>query len=350
MKIHEITLGAGIERRFRGPRKPWPIHIDFHDLEDLLKNSTKDKKKLGRRLDKILRGPHKNPTGDLKKSIGDIIDHDPHVLTEGGAMPGVGPIHISEIEPTLRKLESDLGVDLRNNALGSVGKKTFSGDIDVALEMADEDIPEFIKRVQMSDIVDEAKQSILVVISRVEIQNYNPELQTDKPRTGYVQVDFMIDKDPNWLKTFYHSPHQDDSKYKGAHRNITVGALSQYVDRVESDEKTEDGRPLWVERYMFSSKKGLVRIKRTPVPKKNGQGYTKQYKNEIIDGPWKTGDEIAQKLNLDDAKNLDSFETVFAAIEKNHGSQIASAVAKSLAKDKSIQAFGIPSELDSYLK
>ena len=50
-------------------------------------------------------------------------------------MPGVGAIHIDEIEPTLDALEKKLGIDLKNNVLGSVGKREFSGDIDVALEI-----------------------------------------------------------------------------------------------------------------------------------------------------------------------------------------------------------------------
>jgi len=56
-------------------------------------------------------------------------------LTEGGSMPGVGAIHIDEINPTLIPLEKELGIDLRNNTLGSVGKREFSGDIDVALKI-----------------------------------------------------------------------------------------------------------------------------------------------------------------------------------------------------------------------
>lgn len=270
-------------------------------------------------------------------------------LEESGAMDGVGAIHISEINPTLARLERDLGVDLKNNVLGSVGKKEWSGDIDVAMTIPDSEIPSFIAHVAKSGIVDEVKKGPLVVISRVEIQNYNPELETDKKRTGYVQVDFMIDEDTDWLKTFYHSPSDKESKYKGAHRNIAIGAFSQYVDPVASKETTEDGRPLEVERYMFSSKKGLVRVIRRPVPKKNGQGYTKAWSNEVVDGPWKTGDEIAAKLRLGTAADLNSFETVFSAIEKNHGEKIAAKVAASLARDKSIQGFGIPDEAQKYL-
>ena len=35
------------------------------------------------------------------------------IISEGGAMPGVGPIHISEIEPTLTALEKVLKIDLK---------------------------------------------------------------------------------------------------------------------------------------------------------------------------------------------------------------------------------------------
>jgi hypothetical protein len=270
-------------------------------------------------------------------------------LEESGSMDGVGAIHISEIKPTLMRLEKELGVDLQNNTLGSVGKKQFSGDIDVAMHIPDDQIPAFIERLARSSIVEEARRGPLVVISRVQIQNYNPDLETDKKRTGFVQVDFMIDEDPAWLKTFYHAPSDKESKYKGAHRNIVIGALSQYVDRVESDGKVADGRPEWTERYMYSSKKGLVRIRRTPTPKKNGDGHTKQNDNEIIDGPWKTGDEIAKKLKLGNTATLNSFESIFAAIEKNLGPKIAVRVAKDVAADKAVQDLGVPDEIKKYL-
>ena len=65
-------------------------------------------------------------------------------ISEGGAMDGVGPIHIDEIEPTLDSLEKVLKIDLKNNVLGSVGKRTLSGEIDVALQVEPDQIPEFI--------------------------------------------------------------------------------------------------------------------------------------------------------------------------------------------------------------
>ena len=87
---------------------------------------------------------------------------------EGGAMPGVGAIHIDEIEPTLDSLEKVLGIDLKNNTLGSVGKKEFSGDIDIALEISPDDIPAFVEKLQnIPEVLDIAKSS--VIMTKVKI-------------------------------------------------------------------------------------------------------------------------------------------------------------------------------------
>ncbi len=301
------------------------------------------------KVEDILSGGHKRRSrrGPRKGRIKGI-ELAPIKLREGGHMDGVGAIHIDEIKPTLQKLERDLGIDLQNNVLGSVGKKEFSGDIDVAIHIKPEDFEKFKSQVEKSPIVDDTVKGPLVLMSRVQIQNYDPELSTDKKRTGYVQVDYMMDEDPEWLKTFYHAPSEKESRYKGAHRNIAIGALSQFVDREEGSEKTPDGRPVEVERYMFSSTKGLVRVRRRLKPRKDGKGYTKAWENEVIGGPWKTGDEIAEKLGLGTAKDLNSFETIFSAIKKNHP-RLVKPFAQAIAADKTIQDMGVPDEIKEYL-
>ena len=50
-------------------------------------------------------------------------------------MPWVGTTSLMRLSPFLASLEKKLGIDLRNYVLGSVGKKQFSGDIDVALDL-----------------------------------------------------------------------------------------------------------------------------------------------------------------------------------------------------------------------
>jgi len=265
------------------------------------------------------------------------------ILNEGGSMPGVGPIHISEIEPTLDALEKVLKIDLKNNVLGSVGKKEFSGDIDVALEIDPDSIPAFIENLKKTpEIMDIAKSS--VIMTKVKIVDYDAEKQTTKPRTGYVQIDFMPG-DPGWMKTYYHSPSDKESKYKGVFRNIMIATIAAVYDRKDSEEQIDDGRPVESERWMWSPADGLVRIKRTPVPKANGDGYTKKNKNEIIDKPLKNADAIAKALGLDGAKDLNSFESLLAAVEKNYPADIAQKIKDNFAENGQVKDIGVPDEL-----
>ena len=265
------------------------------------------------------------------------------MLNEGGAMPGVGPIHISEIEPTLSALEKVLKIDLKNNVLGSVGKKEFSGDIDVALAIDPDSIPAFIENLKKTpEIMDIAKSS--VIMTKVKIVDYDESKQTTKPRTGYVQVDFMPG-DPGWMKTYYHSPSEKESKYKGVFRNIMIATIAAVYERNDSEEKIEDGRPVESERWLWSLTDGLVRVKRTPVPKAKGDGYTKKNKNEIIQKPIKDADGIAKALGLGGAKDLNSFETLLAAVEKNYPAEMVQKIKDSFADNRQVQDIGVPDEL-----
>jgi hypothetical protein len=265
------------------------------------------------------------------------------IIQEGGAMPGVGPIHISEIEPTLKALEKVLGIDLVNNTLGSVGKKQFSGDIDVALDIAPDKIPEFMEKLRKTpEVMDIAKSS--VIMTKVKIQNYDASQTTTKPRTGYVQVDFMPGE-PGWMKTYYHSPSETESKYKGVFRNILISTIAALLDKKESTEKTDDGRPLSAERFLWSPSDGLVRVLRKPVPKKTGTGYTQKNTNEIIDGPWRNAEEIAGVLKLNGASDLNSYETLKAAMEKNYPAELVSKILTSFADNSVVKDIGVPEDL-----
>lgn len=266
------------------------------------------------------------------------------IITEGGAMSGVGAIHIDEIEPTLDSLEKILGIDLKNNTLGSVGKKEFSGDIDIALEIKPENIPAFVEKLKnIPEVLDLAKSS--VIMTKVKIANYDPKKQVEgKPRTGYVQVDFMPG-DPGWLKTYYHAPHEKDSKYKGVFRNILISSIAAHLDRKESNEKLSDGRAMKAERYMWSPSDGLVRIVRTPVPNKKGDGYTKKNDNKIIAGPYKNPDEIAKILNLGSADDLYSYETLRAAMDKHYPQELVQAIMKDFADNDVVKDIGLPTDI-----
>ena len=272
----------------------------------------------------------------------------PEILSEGGSMPGVGAIHIDEINPTLIPLEKELGIDLRNNALGSVGKREFSGDIDVALKIDADKIPEFVERLKKSSqVLDIAKSS--VIMTKVKIMDFDENRDDGRPRTGFVQIDFMPG-DPDWLKTYYHSPNEKDSQYKGVYRNIMIASIAGTKNIEDSEDKIEDGRPLQSKRFMFSPRDGLVRVLRRPVPKASGVGYTKKNNNKIIGGPWKTADEIAKNLGLDNGEDLYSYETLVKAIKKNLSSEEQRDIFMAFTNNGTIQGMGIPPDIQEYSK
>ena len=265
-------------------------------------------------------------------------------LSEGGAMPGVGAIHIDEIEPTLKLLQSKLGIDLENNVLGSVGKREYSGDIDVALNVPAEDIPAFVEKLKaMPEVLELAKSS--VIMTKIKIEKFDKSKSDGRPRTGFVQVDFMPG-DPGWMKTFYHSPSESESKYKGVYRNIMISTIAAVYQRKDSDEKIDDGRSSKSERWMWSPTDGLIRIRRTPVLRKDGKGYTAKNNNEKIADPIKTPREIASALGLDGPKDLNSFESLWNAVKKNYSAEQVEKVRKGFENNKVIIDAGIPPELN----
>ena len=270
------------------------------------------------------------------------------ILAEGGSMPGVGAIHIDEINPTLIPLEKELGIDLRNNALGSVGKREFSGDIDVALKIDADKIPEFVERLKKSSqVLDIAKSS--VIMTKVKIMDFDENREDGRPRTGFVQIDFMPG-DPDWLKTYYHSPNEKDSQYKGVYRNIMIASIAGTKNIEDSEDKIEDGRPLQSKRFMFSPRDGLVRVLRRPVPKKTGDGYTKKNNNKIIAGPWKSADDIAKNLGLDNGEDLYSYETLVKVIKKNLSPEDQKNIFTAFTNNGTIQGMGIPPDIQEYSK
>ena len=313
MKISEIILSQGIERRFRGPRKPRLKQKGFHKRMSSLLDST--------------------------------------TISEGGAMPGVGIIHHSEIKPTLLKLEKELGIPLIKNALGSVGKKEFSGDIDIAVKLDKDQIADFAERLESAPSIQEIKKSS-VFMTVVDIVNYDPDKQLDgKTRTGKVQIDFMPG-DVDFMKNYYHSPHSKEmsqdgrsSNYKGIHRNIMIASIAGAIGVKASKDTTSDGRPLEMERWMFSPTDGMVRVIRRPVEKKSGIGHTKANKNETIKGPFKDPKDWAKILKLDSADDLYSFESLYAAVKKNYPEELAQKIFKDFKSNPSIQGAGVPTEL-----
>ena len=275
-------------------------------------------------------------------------------LSESGSAPGVGYIHRDEIEATLAPISKFVGVNLMKQALGSVGKKQFSGDIDVAINIPPTEWDDFQNKLDSNPLFSYVEKTS-VYITKIKIQNYDPnrpyinprtkeEEPAPQPRTGFVQLDFMPG-DPGWLKTYYHSPSEEESEYKGVFRNILLSTIAAFYDRQASDEQIADGRPVSVERWMWSGSDGLVRIRRVPKPKAKGDGYTKANINTIIGKGIKDAPGIAKALGLDGPEDLNSYESLKAAIEKNYPKELQDKIFQSFKDNRQVQDVGVPKDL-----
>jgi len=128
-----------------------------------------------------------------------------------------------------------------------------------------------------------------------------------------------------------------------------IATISAVLDRKDSEETIDDGRPVESERWMWSPSDGLVRVKRTPVPKSNGQGYTKKNNNEIITSI-KDAPGIAKALRLDSPQDLNSYESLKAAIEKNYDAVTVDSILNSFVKNRQVQDIGVPDDLADRLE
>lgn len=155
-----------------------------------------------------------------------------HMLHEGGNIfktpqgtSATTKIHKVDIVPTLRLLEPVLGIPLVDAILGSAGKKAQSGDIDISVdpEQISKDevirkLKQWVRQVHQQEGDAWVKKSGISVHFKMPIRN--------DPAKGYVQIDFMFDPDPNWMKFSMYSAG-DASSYSGADRNMLMSSIAK---------------------------------------------------------------------------------------------------------------------------
>lgn len=276
-------------------------------------------------------------------------------LVEGGnAFAGVGTIHIDEIGPTLGKIQQQTKLsDVESRVLGSVGKKEYSGDMDIAVEpKSPEELATFIASLEAAYGKDNVRKVGPLVTTKVPIEKYNPENNARPARTGYVQVDYMFGN-PEWLKTYYHSPRDSESKFKGAHRNLAIAAVVRHLDTKESSERDGFDRPVETERWIFSPKDGLIRVKRTS-RKGRGDKWIKGQKTEKLSDPIHDADEIAKVMFRSKAgkEALNSLESIMTGVTLAYTPEEQKNIFATMAanfKDTGLTNYEFPEEIGQYL-
>ncbi len=209
----------------------------------------------------------------------------PTELVEGGNVfktksgePHTRRIQLSEIPETLEFLEKVAGVPTHNMTLGSVGKKSTSGDLDIVVDSKDitkEELSNRLKSWATSQGLDPNE----FVQPKGEVHFLTP-IKGD-PTHGYVQTDFFFHEDPNWMLFSMSSPG-DASQHTGAERNQLMSSIAK------------------AQGLKYSWQRGLLRREDDAVISKDP-------------------DEIAQKLlgQRFTQTSLDSVESIQQAIKSN---------------------------------
>jgi hypothetical protein len=274
----------------------------------------------------------------------------------GNAFPNMGAISIDEIHPTLEYIYNKLDINYRTEVLGSVGKKPFSGDIDIAVEVPEEQQGDFVKLIRNTFGFNNVKKIGKLCSTFTDIQEYDPTISCDRPRTGIIQVDFIMG-DVDWLKFFYHSPNQ--SIMKGAHRNIAISTLAGFTDRVADPYLDGFDRPIYVKRWKWSPISGLLQVeRRSRRAIDTGKWLKKQDERVLSKSYWKPED--AKRILFKDKLNLsyfDSCESVIEATKKLYDGEYCESIFKQMAHDLHYnhnvgreKHWIYPPEVDKYIK
>ena len=146
------------------------------------------------------------------------------VFKDAQGQPRTQRIDLKDIPSTLAFLEKVSGLPVKDNTLGSVGKKKSSGDLDVAVDSTQISKDELVHK--LSEWVQSQGQDPKSWIKKSGISvHFLTPIRGDDSR-GYVQTDFMFDPDIEWIKFGMYSAG-DASKYSGADRNLLMSSIAK---------------------------------------------------------------------------------------------------------------------------
>lgn len=129
----------------------------------------------------------------------------------------------ADVLPTIKWLETITGLELTDNLLGTTGKNTTSGDLDVAIDANAVNKNEFAAKLE-SYITDQGGNPKEWVKKSGVSVHFKTPIKGDEAN-GFVQADFMFGE-PDWMK-FSMQGAAEGSDYKGAHRHILLASIAK---------------------------------------------------------------------------------------------------------------------------
>lgn len=258
---------------------------------------------------------------------------------QGGSVENAGMIHVDDILSTLSPIQYELNLNLSDNLLGSAGKRLFSGDIDVAINNTI-DKEKLIYSLKNSDNVFSVRGKS-PISTLVKINSKDTSVYKNVPYTGYVQLDFIFGN-PKWLKVYYHSPSETESKYKGTYRNILMSSICANLNKRENiiDDKFK-----YISRYKWSPVNGLTRVIRIHEYDKNRKVYKKKHTDYTVSPEYMNENEIVNVLGIGSPKSLDNFESLISDIRKSYDTKLVNTIIEDFTNSLYEKNMRIPEEI-----
>jgi len=151
----------------------------------------------------------------------------PVILSEGGNIfkgdLATGRINLADVVPTVKWLEKYTGLPLTDNMLGTTGRKSSSGDLDLGVDQSSISKDELVNR--LTKVAAAMKVDPKAVIKKSGISVHFRTPIAGDPKKGFVQSDFMFTDDLEWTK--FALSASGTSSYKGAHKHIVISSIAK---------------------------------------------------------------------------------------------------------------------------
>jgi len=193
--------------------------------------------------------------------LSEFFQHNARPIVEGGNVfkdqPATGRIQQADVIPTVQWLETITGLPLADHMLGTTGKKSSSGDLDLAVDESTMSKDALVAKLRNA-ISQLGLPPTSVKKSGVSVHFRAPIRGTGE--AGYVQTDFMFTDDLAWMR--YMMSADPSSEFSGVHRaqllasvakaqGYKVTARGGLVDR--STDQTVSKDPTAIAEILFGS-------------------------------------------------------------------------------------------------
>jgi len=148
-----------------------------------------------------------------------------NVFKDADGNPLTGRINQSDVAATVQWLEALTGLEFpRERWLGSTGRKSTSGDLDMAVDLSEISKEQLAAKLTQW-AVSHGQDPKAWVKKGGEVHLRTPI--NGNPQNGYVQTDFMFFPNLDWGQFYYGG--SEDSVYKGMNRNVLMSSIAKQL-------------------------------------------------------------------------------------------------------------------------